>query len=611
MRQILRSPGIQTKLAIGAPDDIHEQEADRLADQVMRMPESVCPECIEGDEVAHTTETGGQALEAPYGLETGLDALKGSGTPLSQAERSFFEPRFGADFSRVRLHTGPAAEEMAGSLNARAFTVGTDIAFGAGEYAPATAEGQGLLAHELTHVVQQSEGGHHAQHVQRGPPPGSAQPQWAITSSVEPLPGVPVPGYEQPRASYTERDQDVLLEALVRREAENEQNSRKFLKDYSSALTDLWARYATEAMAATAEESGWSGVWKVFSWFVKESLISIAGWWVARYAVKAVEFAKLLTSGAGELVTDLAEDALASSEVQAKRAVIDGMTKELTAKLEELFDAVGGLVGGEAPYAGWVKDPNNLPDLGRFRIPPWFPPTPTEIVRAAVAQTIVGLLHGDFLPYAGEEHAITLALDAGPGNFVRRDRDPLGLAPGLVTSKVLAQELIGRPIKDMPKVPLHISLICKDPPVDFVRAALGRMTLKPVLEPELSVTGSELGTWRPVDPFVAFVRAYPSTPPMTILRKVSGEVYASDGGLWEDLYLYQLANPGKNFESIIDELEQQRVSEELEGAETGALSESEMLSPETLASQVHVKLLRWKTAGAEIFISEIVESMTL
>ncbi|CAG0966632.1 hypothetical protein GPROT1_01228 [Gammaproteobacteria bacterium] len=158
VRQILRSPGIQTKLTVGAPDDIHEQEADRLADQVMRMPEPSCPECIEGDEVVRTKEAGGQASEAPGGLETGLDAMRGSGMPLSGAERSFFEPRFGADFSRVRLHTGSAAEDLAGSVSARAFTVGAAIAFGAGEYAPATAEGQRLLAHELTHVVQQGEG---------------------------------------------------------------------------------------------------------------------------------------------------------------------------------------------------------------------------------------------------------------------------------------------------------------------------------------------------------------------------------------------------------------------------------------------------------------------
>lgn len=82
--------------------------------------------------------------------------LQGGGSPLSPATRTFFEPRFGADFGQVRVHTGARAEETAKSINARAFTVGRSIAFGAGQYAPASQEGRHLLAHELTHVVQQN-----------------------------------------------------------------------------------------------------------------------------------------------------------------------------------------------------------------------------------------------------------------------------------------------------------------------------------------------------------------------------------------------------------------------------------------------------------------------
>jgi outer membrane protein OmpA-like peptidoglycan-associated protein len=87
--------------------------------------------------------------------ETAVSSLQGGGIPLGESERSFFEPRFGADFSRVRLHTGPAAEETARSLHAQAFTVGHHIAFGAARYTTGTDEGMRLLAHELAHVVQQ------------------------------------------------------------------------------------------------------------------------------------------------------------------------------------------------------------------------------------------------------------------------------------------------------------------------------------------------------------------------------------------------------------------------------------------------------------------------
>jgi hypothetical protein len=83
----------------------------------------------------------------------------GSGAALDTASRRFFEPRFGFNFDQVRVHTDPKAAESARAINARAYTVGRDIAFGAGMYAPGTESGRRLLAHELTHVVQQSNSG--------------------------------------------------------------------------------------------------------------------------------------------------------------------------------------------------------------------------------------------------------------------------------------------------------------------------------------------------------------------------------------------------------------------------------------------------------------------
>jgi hypothetical protein len=85
-------------------------------------------------------------------------ARLGDGRPLPPSTRAYFEPRFGSDFGEVRVHTDGAAAATARRLRARAFTTGRDIVFGAGEYAPATAAGQALLAHELAHVVQQAPG---------------------------------------------------------------------------------------------------------------------------------------------------------------------------------------------------------------------------------------------------------------------------------------------------------------------------------------------------------------------------------------------------------------------------------------------------------------------
>jgi hypothetical protein len=169
VRHILHAPRPQAKLTVGAPDDAFEREADHVAEQVMRMPEpevaaagappQVQRLCAECEEEMQAKEEPGETPEVPDGFAQRFSALHGTGRPLPTAERAFFEPRFGRDFANVRLHDGPAASELAGSVHARAFTVGDSIVLGAGRYAPGTSDGRQLLAHELTHVVQQGGGG--------------------------------------------------------------------------------------------------------------------------------------------------------------------------------------------------------------------------------------------------------------------------------------------------------------------------------------------------------------------------------------------------------------------------------------------------------------------
>jgi Domain of unknown function (DUF4157) len=179
---------LQAKLRVSSPGDIHEQEADRVSEQVMRMPDSplqsVCAcggECSgcrgenQGGEHrplqtrrAHTNGAGTAAVPPMVS-----QALRSHGQPLDSAARAFFEPRFGHDFSRVRIHTDPKASESARAMDALAYTVAPDIVFGAGQYAPHTTVGRTLLAHELTHVIQREAGG--AQ-MQRKPVAGGACP---------------------------------------------------------------------------------------------------------------------------------------------------------------------------------------------------------------------------------------------------------------------------------------------------------------------------------------------------------------------------------------------------------------------------------------------------
>jgi hypothetical protein len=124
----------------------------------------------------HTSSAGGECAECRQKREGQLqraavdndqvntvppivhEVLGSPGQPLDIATRAFMEPRFGHDFSRVRVHTDAKAAESARAVNALAYTVGRDVVFGRGQYAPTTSAGQRLMAHELTHVVQQSSG---------------------------------------------------------------------------------------------------------------------------------------------------------------------------------------------------------------------------------------------------------------------------------------------------------------------------------------------------------------------------------------------------------------------------------------------------------------------
>ena len=205
-------PTIQTKLKIGEPNDRFEQEADRVADQVMRMPDRsesdtlslprqysqvsalqepliakfglpnqppslsrneqnnvqrLCKKCDEEIQAAMEPDREEEEIEVQAKLATSkssgsvmadsisLNTLKGGGHSLPKSARSFFEKRMGHDFNNVRIHTDARADKLAHSLNARAFTHGNHIVFRAGEYEHSTSKGRSLLAHELTHTIQQ------------------------------------------------------------------------------------------------------------------------------------------------------------------------------------------------------------------------------------------------------------------------------------------------------------------------------------------------------------------------------------------------------------------------------------------------------------------------
>ena len=153
----------QAKLAISQPGDQYEQEADRVAEQVTGMSEShnlqrKCP-LRNKDYALNTKGISGQAPSPIAGTNVPLlvnGVLGSPGQPLDTVTRTFMESRFGHDFSRVKIHVDAQAAKSARAVNALAFTVGPEIVFDVGQYAPEAKEGRRLLAHELTHVVQQT-----------------------------------------------------------------------------------------------------------------------------------------------------------------------------------------------------------------------------------------------------------------------------------------------------------------------------------------------------------------------------------------------------------------------------------------------------------------------
>jgi len=153
---------MQPKLVINRPGDELEQEADRIAEMVMHMPEPK-----DGGKERLRRANSMRFLQR-WSQNTAtledvppivLEVLRSPGQSLDPATRAFMEPRFGWDFSQVQLHVDSKSAESAQAVKARAYTVGRNVVFGAEQYAPETREGQKLLAHEFAHVLQQTLNG--------------------------------------------------------------------------------------------------------------------------------------------------------------------------------------------------------------------------------------------------------------------------------------------------------------------------------------------------------------------------------------------------------------------------------------------------------------------
>lgn len=230
-----RMSGVQTKLAIGEAGDKYEQEADRTAEQVLATP-------------AHATIAASppriQRLAAPASGQVDSEpasvhrALASPGMPLEPRLRLDMEQRFAHDFSKVRVHTGAAAEQSARDVNAHAYTVGEHIVFGAGRFAPEVAEGRRLFAHELTHVLQQSGG-----HVLQRSPDEAKKPEEKPPAKL---------------AGCSEDQQKTLTEAIAQAKSLAGQALRAFTREYPlshevAAMRDHFGSLGSDQKATIVE----------------------------------------------------------------------------------------------------------------------------------------------------------------------------------------------------------------------------------------------------------------------------------------------------------------------------------------------------------------------
>jgi outer membrane protein OmpA-like peptidoglycan-associated protein len=149
--------GALSKPRMNEPGDSDEREADTMANRVMQTSDPMGQSRIMGSPATAVQRKENDASAESKKSNNKFNFFGSTARPLSETSRRFFEPRFGQDFSNVRIHTGEEAAKSAESVNARAYTAGNHIVFNAGQYAADKDSGKKLLAHELTHVVQQGK----------------------------------------------------------------------------------------------------------------------------------------------------------------------------------------------------------------------------------------------------------------------------------------------------------------------------------------------------------------------------------------------------------------------------------------------------------------------
>jgi hypothetical protein len=252
----LFAAGAQPKLQVGPAADRFEQEADRVADEVMRLrpaPSATEPTSDVGPDGGgdfHIHRAPMPGGDAPVGLDGGdvepgveqeIRSARGGGAGLPAGIRHSMEGALGADFGGVRVHTGRSADSLNRAMQSRAFTLGSDVFFAKGQYQPATTGGQRLLAHELTHTIQQGGSAHRdVATIQRWNLRDPGEIPWGSTTSIRTVTRL------RPVLFFDDNGGDTIV-VKAEEETLGLQELAGFLHEKVSGATSVYTREVTAA----------------------------------------------------------------------------------------------------------------------------------------------------------------------------------------------------------------------------------------------------------------------------------------------------------------------------------------------------------------------------
>ena len=373
---------VQAELVVGDPDDEYEREADRVANAIMQDGGPRTGDAGR-DQTAGITGNGGEVgsvqpradndeaagMPAPTSVER---ALKSPGAPMQSGVKSEMEASLGASFSDVQIHQGPAAETATQEIAAHAFTVGKDIVFAPGLYAPSTKDGRRLLAHELTHVVQQTGERARRRAVQREGEEGAKGTVTVIEGVAEP---VVAAGPDEPaRSLYMElRDPGLAKErAELAATASNALELGRWAQKTATKLADgetvaganfhlrmkqlsaLDAAFKLKNLAAAEELNGLTGITNLIKGGLTITEGAVAGiTQVVGAAIKLTRNAEYIAQ-AGEMITMVNKGLGHLGLLTSFVSTLHGFAQIIEGDENEKFEGAVGVSTGTLGIAGAI-----------------------------------------------------------------------------------------------------------------------------------------------------------------------------------------------------------------------------------------------------------------